>query len=561
MNTIATAVMLVMSNAVTRRVVEEISIRGTTLLRETTTDFVIDQASRAPGARLVVPLAAGSRGQLWDTQEAMCSNQPVSILVHAENVVFGRAVLAECWHRTFLGGRDLGSTLHAHTLSIPESSPEDARTAVDSLRTALTAWRKDDEDRRVRADDLCDVAEFFSRNYLVFVELPVGSGDRIVVTRRVATPYEVRRRGPLRRWRRSAGLRPVTLSIPLYGAPFRAMSYHLRVKAPEGYHVHVNELLVGAVSLTPWRFEPKPSTRVLWSPNGGDYAHLYIPNSEADAAARREALVAKVKFAEDLPGSLIGSFVPAAMIAVLTLLSLVVYPRVFPFASSDPSQSSLDQANSSFAALLLAIPGITSLWFRPRHVDELVRIPLTPLVAPFLNGTLSFGLAVLFLGFRLSPCREVVRGTVTNCNPGRRLGLWIAMTVIAVVWAAYLLWLVVSKHRAERDCPPQHVEEQPDPARPRNPMPNRPPRWMGWWSGGEDPLRAPPRARPTTLDALYEALEPPSRRGDVYMVRADSFDFPFDASTRENTDGLPEIAGRMARLLKPRRQWHRQASA
>lgn len=565
--TIATAVLLVRSHDAIRRITEDVTIRGTTLHRDTTMDFALDRRLHS-GERLVVPLGAGCRGRLWDVQEASCDGRAVAILVHAENEVIARAVIADAWRRG-LGDEDaLGPDMFAAVLNVPKAPSREAAAIVRLFATAVGKWEPDDAVRTAKANEVCRIVEFFARNYIVFGEVPCDVGERFVVRLRVSAPYKVRRRGPLRRWRASGGLRPVTLTIPLYGAPFRAMSYHLRVKAPDGYHVHLRQLMVGDEQAGSWKIEPEDPvdldgserpknpvvepSRILWSPTGGDYAHLYFPNSGGQARSR-EAYVAKVKFAEDLPGSIVGAFTPAAMIAALVLGALIWYDRVFPFAINDPEQTAFDQANSSFAVLLLAIPGITAVWFRPRRVDELVRIPLTSLIAPFVTGSLSFAITVLYLGFRLSPCRRVGE-QVAACNEDRRHVIWVIVTVSVVAWALFLFERVVAKQSSEERCRLSWCARTWARLTRRRPwdkaLPWRPPRWLQKWWTGEDPDdTVDDPADVANLDALYERLRPTSKRGDIYLTRADSFDFPFTTGTPRKAE-RERVRAHMESLLK-----------
>jgi hypothetical protein len=331
------------------------------------------------------------------------------------------------------------------------------------------------------------------------------------------------------------------------------MSYHLRVKSPDGYHVHLRELLYRDEAMSEWMVAPEvrseggarrpaltdvppPHHPVLWSEPGGDYAHLYLANGEAASPmARPKAYVAKVKFSEDLPGSIVGAFVPAAMLALLTVAALAGYDRVFPFAvRATAEQSAYDQANSSFAAFLLAIPGVTALWFRPRHFDELVRLPLISLAAPFLNGMLSFLLAATYLAFRLSPCVET-EGKVNGCDEDLRLRVWSLATAITVWWALFLLYRVVAKRTSEETCRPPWGTRFIWWLLRKLPRQDAIPR-LHWWqrlarwavTRARDSRRD--SAAATSLDRVYEQIPPTSKRGDIFMTRADSFDFPFSRS-------------------------------
>jgi hypothetical protein len=531
-STIANAAVLVRSNTAIRRMVDSVHIEGTTVYRETSYDVVLDRSVLGPSDRLVVPLAGGSRGRLWDSQDATCDGRSVSILAHAENQVFARAVIADALRRAYnVPWTDIPRRVRNAAFGIAGAPPDEARAGLHVLRSSLASLLADE--RRNDAENLIRLAQFFAWNYVVFAELPPDVPDRFVVKRRVAAPFDVRRLGALRRLRAAAGLRPVSLTVPLYGGPFRAASYHLRVRAPEGYHVHRRQLISRDEDSEEWRVEAEGDQGPLWSPTGGDYAHLYLAHSRGQRTmSKRRALVAKVNFAEDQPGSLIGAFAPAAMLLALVLIGQLVSDHVFPPVLAGDDPNGLDQANSSFAAMLLAIPGIAAVWFRPRRQNELVRSPLVSVMAPFVNGALSFAAAVVYLGFRLAPCVDPGSGVLTECNPGRRSNIWLALTLVIATWAALLGYRVFAKHTAEE---PRCDAALPTRAWRRlrkgnggpTALPRCPRGWVGRFVYGLRIADTADTAHLPLLDRYYERLRPPFSRGDVYLTRSDSFEFPF----------------------------------
>lgn len=388
--------------AQTRRIIEEVELRDSSLLRHVTMELDVNSTGW-----LLVPILRPSRGALVDNLQLEDSDGRSGFTLnrHESQIVstyMVQAALLKALNRTSPEDLDDEERLIFDRLSrLPAERPSRAKAAIDGMREMSRKFAALDDPQALtknlrmqvalaRDNELLDLLDYFSQCRTIFVPMK-AEPPSLKVTFSHETGIELATRRSLNSIIRTAlSYAPDELGIEIPLA-LRTPSYHLRFRAPQGFYFVSNELQKTRyrtqannrrlpdkwelVRFTAPRMGAGPTTFIEGDrPTSHNYTHIYAGNISMVSDPPRR-LFADISVRERPPGQF-GSTLMKALIVATSGALLVAYGETV--VGSGRAAPALP--------LLLALPGALGLfkpWDRTKTAplsSTLVRV-LEPVIA------------------------------------------------------------------------------------------------------------------------------------------------------------------------------------
>jgi hypothetical protein len=413
-------------------------------------------ASREP--MVIVPVMMLKKGKMIDNFEVRdWAEAAISPLSQAETQGLLVWILHDLFRAAHVSSGTLTRPLLPHQLmaqfkltrlvrrlgrSLGVDEPGAVQETLDWLDRQLEEEKLQVFNKNV-AEVLRRFSRFFANHYLIAVEMPLPTGNRLTVTYSNTLPLYAQTKTARDRLRVRVGLAAYRFEIPL-GLPYIASSYHFCMAGvPEQYvadHYFSTQeryLKQSDFAADTSRGLPNPYLR-LRHRSGLPYAHFYSRDLHR---ARKMDLVTVVEFEEVPPGALGGTATVALATAIL--MSLFAYFR-----------PGLDapQPDSELSALMLALPAFAASWLgMSADGNSLLRSSLTARLGLAAAGTMSFAGAALYL----AQANHHLRFPINNLSgfagfwtiPAQDV-LWLVLAALSLALCGYLWFRLCCVTRA-----------------------------------------------------------------------------------------------------------------
>lgn len=469
------------------RIRENVEILGDTPQLRITTHKLYHIGSNAPQV-LLIPLVRAEKGTLFDDFTvtdgqgkivptlphtrvrgllALALNGLVETALRKSNPG-GQAVNFE--QRTRLT-RELIKLIYGRPQSArrPEPNPQDETVAeeeeaameIDTILDSPTSphiisdWR----------DRLRNFCTQYINNYVIVAEVCTNQGftdNYITLTYSYRVPFATVATKK-ERWRRTFGLKPSRIEVPLNPFAFHVEAYHQEIIAEPGQYVfdHHLEWLHSQDAVKQHNLQTKnfkPYVRVYHA-DARPNAHLYIRRQIVSSSSSKSEtptanLKSVVEFHEIPPGTLGAATVIACASAAIISFFALTHTGLDINPNAPPAQADAEQIkatlNSDVPALLLALPAFVGVligsWLDLSHLR---RASLTTYLALTMTMFLSLGSALYFV-FDANHMLDTTFDMTIHGTGGTVITtdwIWLALMAVSITHFLFLLRMVIDLSR------------------------------------------------------------------------------------------------------------------